>query len=394
VVVDAGHTPSATLQELAAAYPHAINYHRRFRPQSLARAWSWAVRRCIGDIVLLLRPGDIWHEGKLARYWDAFAATACDWLAGPGDDYGSWAFRRSALDGLSFRVDRAGGGLTLAGAAAHSLRKERVSRSLSHTASRRQTREPAWLTARRKSRETDEPTVSIIIPCYGRTDQLKDTLWSCLEQDYPPLEVLLVDDASDPPLEPPFAAPHVRVIREPRNRGPSAARNLGIDAAASEYIKPLDSDDLFLHRHALGQFLQAAVEHEADIVYADALMVNLATNRIGCPFGGEVNDLIFADNFLSPSQLLVRRRVFDDVRFPEHIRYSEDWTFLMQAYWLGKFRFQRIDEPLTIYRLTADSVSTGWRGAFQWYSQRLDERREQLLRLRRLQHLRPGKTPP
>jgi glycosyltransferase involved in cell wall biosynthesis len=91
--------------------------------------------------------------------------------------------------------------------------------------------------------------LTFIIPCYGRQEKLVRALGSILSQDLQPSEVIIVDDASPEPLTIPevFAASgRVRVIRNPVNAGPGKGRNTGMEAAHTNWVSFLDSDDCLL----------------------------------------------------------------------------------------------------------------------------------------------------
>ncbi len=83
---------------------------------------------------------------------------------------------------------------------------------------------------------------SVVIPTYSRQELLNEALASVLNQTFDDLEVVVVDDASpDPALVP--VDTRVRLIRQPENRGKSAALNVGLAAAKGEYVAFLDDDD-------------------------------------------------------------------------------------------------------------------------------------------------------
>lgn len=95
--------------------------------------------------------------------------------------------------------------------------------------------------------------VSIIIPIYKVESYVERCMESVFHQTYRNLEVILVDDCSpDRSME--LARKCIEVsplskdlqfvyMRHDHNRGLSAARNTGIDAATGEYVFFLDSDD-------------------------------------------------------------------------------------------------------------------------------------------------------
>ncbi len=100
--------------------------------------------------------------------------------------------------------------------------------------------------------------VSVVIPYYEAPDELARTL-ACLEmQSYPRdlFEVVIVDDGSRTPLEPPLDTPlDVRVLQQDdRGFGAARARNNGVRAAAHDIVLFLDCDILpesgWLEAHA------------------------------------------------------------------------------------------------------------------------------------------------
>lgn len=121
------------------------------------------------------------------------------------------------------------------------------------------------------------PLVSVVVPAYQSEATLGATLASILDQDLNDLEVVVVDDGStdDTAAVAQAAAAadaRVVVIGDGVNRGRSAARNTGIDAARGEWVAMVDADDL-LARDRFSAFL-AAVDRFPD--------TNLVTDdRIG-----------------------------------------------------------------------------------------------------------------
>ncbi len=88
---------------------------------------------------------------------------------------------------------------------------------------------------------------SLIIPTYNRPDRLKTCLDSLTRLNYPSdrLEVIIVDDGSDNPLDtivnPYHNQLNLTLIRQP-NGGPAKARNTGANAAQGEYLAFTDDD--------------------------------------------------------------------------------------------------------------------------------------------------------
>ncbi|MBC8002844.1 MAG: glycosyltransferase family 2 protein [Opitutaceae bacterium] len=90
------------------------------------------------------------------------------------------------------------------------------------------------------------PFFSVIIPTYNRAILLQEALKSVFAQEYRDFEVLVVDDGSIDETEEKVRQfdSAIQFLRQ-QNRGPGAARNLGIQSARGAYVTFLDSDDLW-----------------------------------------------------------------------------------------------------------------------------------------------------
>ena len=108
--------------------------------------------------------------------------------------------------------------------------------------------------------------LSIIIPIYNVEDTLRRCLESVLKQMDDRMEVLIVDDGSTDTSgqiaeQMTAGRTDCRLIRQ-ANKGLSAARNAGIEAATGEYITFTDSDD-FVARGTYTALLAVLEEHPA-----------------------------------------------------------------------------------------------------------------------------------
>ena len=107
------------------------------------------------------------------------------------------------------------------------------------------------LAARRKGRRkvpampAKGPLVSVVVPNFNGARFLDETLKSVTTQDYPNLEVILVDGGStDESLEIAAAYPDITVIREP-DKGQAHAINRGLLRARGDILAYLNSDDVY-----------------------------------------------------------------------------------------------------------------------------------------------------
>ncbi|MBD3375322.1 glycosyltransferase [candidate division KSB1 bacterium] len=151
--------------------------------------------------------------------------------------------------------------------------------------------------------------VSIIIPSYNQASFIRDTIESCLRQDYRPLEVIIIDGASTDDtidiLHEYDHVPEIRWISEP-DTGVAEAVNKGFAMARGEIAAIQSSDDSYLDG-AVSQALKYFQENPSiGLVYADVENIDIAGNQIStfhsAPFSIE--------NFLSKSTLILQPAAF------------------------------------------------------------------------------------
>jgi glycosyltransferase involved in cell wall biosynthesis len=172
--------------------------------------------------------------------------------------------------------------------------------------------------------------ISVIIPAYNAAGFLSDAIDSALAQQYPQLEIIVVDDGSiDRPSD--VASRYGERVRCARqdNAGPAAARNRGIRMARGEFLAFLDADDLWPADKLQIQMARFADEPALDVVAGRIQYVRLD--------GAAELDLRFEDarNTVTHVHLgsaVCRRRAFDRVGlFDESLRFSEDHDWYLRA---------------------------------------------------------------
>ena len=90
------------------------------------------------------------------------------------------------------------------------------------------------------------PAATIVIPTHDRPELVRRAVASALAQTVPDVEVIVVDDASAEPVAFTPGDPRLRVFRNERSLGVSAARNVGLGHARGPWITFLDDDDELL----------------------------------------------------------------------------------------------------------------------------------------------------
>jgi len=117
------------------------------------------------------------------------------------------------------------------------------------------------------------PTISAVLTVYNKAPFLRDTIRSLRRQteNEQDVEYIFVDDASsdssvDLIKDLTADAPHVRIIENTDNRGPSIRLNQGAAAAAGVYLYFLDGDDIAISG-AMQGMLELLQNQGADFVY-------------------------------------------------------------------------------------------------------------------------------
>ena len=92
------------------------------------------------------------------------------------------------------------------------------------------------------------PLVTIGITCYNAADTIERALESAFRQDWPNIEILVIDDLSSDGsvarVERVIAQrEHARLIRHAANTGPAGARNTILAQAGGEFVAFFDDDD-------------------------------------------------------------------------------------------------------------------------------------------------------
>lgn len=89
-------------------------------------------------------------------------------------------------------------------------------------------------------------SISVVIPTHNRPETLARAVKSVLEQSRPIDEIIIVDNGSEPPVDPErFRRLHgsLLVVRNDVAVGAAAARNTGVAHATGEFVAFLDDDD-------------------------------------------------------------------------------------------------------------------------------------------------------
>ena len=194
--------------------------------------------------------------------------------------------------------------------------------------------------------------VSVVIINRNGMPWLKEAVESALHQDYPKLEVVVVDDGSfdnswEYLVKSAQSDSRLHVERAPCNLGPGGARNLGMKCAKGEFIAFLDSDDMFLPDTISADMRDFSRLSESNpdlaLLMTDAWIISEKGRTFGryMPKQYWGRDILSnAPNWTLPSTWFVRRRLassffapyrFGESFFVERVRFHHDVAFVGRA---------------------------------------------------------------
>ena len=193
------------------------------------------------------------------------------------------------------------------------------------------------------------PLVSVIIPTYNRAYLIEQAIYSVLNQTYPNIELIIVDDASNDNTESiikNFNDARISCIKQKQHAGAAAARNKGILESRGEFISFLDSDDT-INPEKIQKQVNAILNADEDVaaVYCGLNLIDFKTKEI---IGQSIHKKNFYNNFkngkfiLTPTTgtILARKDAIVDIggfdeRLPAHqdtelaIRFCQKYNYLL-----------------------------------------------------------------
>jgi glycosyltransferase involved in cell wall biosynthesis len=186
------------------------------------------------------------------------------------------------------------------------------------------------------------PAVSVIIPAYGVTQYIAETLDSVFAQTYRDFETIVVNDGcpDSAALEAALRPYRERIVYiRKENGGPSSARNAGMRAARAPLIALLDGDDAWLPDCLAVQTDYLRSHPHTDIVYGDGTIFGdtpLAGRTLMelSPSRGEVTVeslLWFRCTVILTSVLARKAAILAVGGFDESLRRAEDFDLWLRA---------------------------------------------------------------
>lgn len=205
--------------------------------------------------------------------------------------------------------------------------------------------------------------VSVLIPAYNVEKYISQCLESVCNQTYPDIEIIVIDDGSNDAtfsIISKYAKDDPRIAALSReNKGVAHSRNELLDHAKGEYVLFVDSDD-WIEPDMISTLVGLSEKYSVDLVMCRNVNVNTTKND-------SVVDVWNKDEilkkFLEHRELtgslcnkLIKRQLFDGIRFTPGISYGEDAMVIWDI--IGRLdKMVYTTEEFYHYRMNATSIS-------------------------------------
>lgn len=170
------------------------------------------------------------------------------------------------------------------------------------------------------------PLISVILPVYNGEKYLGEAIDSVFSQDYPRVELVVVDDGStDRSWEIIQSYPGIKAVRK-ENGGVASARNLGVGLATGSFCAFLDQDDYWAPSKLSIQMASLSQEPTWGFVVCYCQQFIDENNPPSVPI---LPEIFKPHKTYLPSSWLMRKEVLEEAGgFNESFRYGDDTNLL------------------------------------------------------------------
>lgn len=219
--------------------------------------------------------------------------------------------------------------------------------------------------------------VTVIIPTYNRAKMLERAMKSVYEQNYRPIELLVVNNACTDDTDSVvgkfknMAAKDLELvyIKRPNNHR-DEARNEAIESASGDYICFLDDDDEFMKGKILKQIEHFNANPGIDVSFTNSYIENKVTTRISIDFRQEglkthsselIAHRMCKGPFIPMVNVMAKASILKKERFNTQLHSHEDYELWLRL--IKEHTFDWIDEPLSLihfhdYASRYDTIQT------------------------------------
>lgn len=179
-----------------------------------------------------------------------------------------------------------------------------------------------------------KPLVSVVIATYNRADAISKTLKNIFEQDYRPLELIVINDGSSDNtlevLEELNNSFDFILINNPQNLGLQKSLNRGLQQATGKYIARMDDHDLWIDVKKTTKQVNFLEKNPDFGMIGSAFKIN-EDLYINPQTDEEIRGQILMRCPFCHQSILMRQSILRQVgNYDENLSYSEDWDLWLK----------------------------------------------------------------
>lgn len=206
---------------------------------------------------------------------------------------------------------------------------------------------------------------TIVLTNYNHAEFVSEAISSVGSQTYERLFLIVIDDCSTDSsvkiIEEALLKLPERIkysfIKNPKNIGVSASRNLGILATQTPFIAFLDSDDWYFPDKITLSIAKLAEFPGIGLAYSDYDMLDTRTGIQRREFKAPFSSKQLLNYCMVSTNSVMKREVFDKVGyFPEEFHIGEDYYLYMRI--STKYMISHIPYPLFCYRTHGNNATS------------------------------------
>lgn len=208
------------------------------------------------------------------------------------------------------------------------------------------------------------PLITVVIPSYNHQYFVESAVKSVMEQTYPNIELIVIDDGSKDNsllvLESLKNSYEFKLIIQ-ENTGVCGALNNAItNFAKGEYIALLASDDFWHPEKLLLQMEKLQVNSDSQLCFSQAAKIKLESGVEECSifpkkcYSGWVLNQVFIRQHVPAGTILFTRKLYDQLGGFDELLNEEDWDFVIRS--AAVTPFVSINKPLLYYRSHAGNT--------------------------------------
>lgn len=221
----------------------------------------------------------------------------------------------------------------------------------------------------------NNPLVSVICLCYNHERFVDDAVLSVINQDYPNIELIIIDDSSSDDSVSAINRllvqyPEIKFIQNEENLGNCKTFNKAFKISSGDFIIDLAADDVLeAKRVTIGVDKLKFMGNDYGVHYSDAWITDIhlgklykhsmsskSIKKIKEMPEGSIFKEILRQYFICPPTLMARRKVFETLNgYDESLAY-EDFDFLVRSSIVFKFCYS--NDSLALRRIVDGSKSS------------------------------------